>query len=450
MKKWYNFLSIIHLILIYSFGISTIKSFGLRNTNDSLLIFFLKEKSKTPKDLLSEEDYMKSLMFKEIYSKFDIGSPKQNIKFYYEMNDIESSISQEFYFPKRSTTLKLIENKKKSNLSQELFIFDENKKLDDFIFYLKQKLDSNERKNYNSLGLGYPKNNSKFSFLSNVHKKGYINKKVFSFLFGDDAFSENRFFDGQFLIGKYPHDISPYFNELDLNFIPLKGEEKWIIEFDSVKYNDLELKDKSVKLDVNLNIMIGPEQFRKKLISSLFSDFLENGNYIENSFVSDKDGQTYLFYTFNNNIRLKTIPNLSFFSKALNETFKINIGTLFRKYKEKYIFNVIFSKNPKNIWVFGQTFFNNYKFVFDLDEGKIGYYKINIKYSGMFISILCIIISGALFGFCYLRGYYQVEKEKNQNKNRQMYYPIRKEYMNEKKEVNKTIKNEKDNKPKKE
>ena len=450
MKKWYNFLSIIHLILFSSFGISTIKSFGLRNTNDSLLIFFLKEKSKTSNEIISEEDYMKNLMFKEIYSTFYIGSPKQNIKFYYEMNEIVSSISQEFYFPKRSTTLKFIENKKNSNSSQELFIFDENKKLDGFVFYLKQKFDSNKQKNYNSLGLGYTKNNSEFSFLSNVHRKGFIYKKVFSFLFGDDAFSENRAFDGQILIGSYPHDISPYFNELDLNFISLKGDEKWIIEFDLVKYNELELKDKSVKLDVNLNIMIGPEQFRKKLISSLFSDFIENGNYKENSFISDKDGQTYLFYTFDNNIRLKKIPSLYFFSKALNETFQINLATLFRKYKEKYYFNVLFSKNPKNIWVFGQPFFNTYKFVFDFDEGKIGYYKINIKYSGMFISILCIILSASLFGLCYLRGYLEVAKEKKQNKNLQMYYPIRKEYMNQQKDVNKTIKNEKDDKPKKE
>ena len=85
-----------------------------------------------------------------------------------------------------------------------------------------------------------------------------------------------------------------------------------------------------------------------------------------------------------------------------------------------------------------------------MDEGKIGYYKIIIKYSGMFITILCIILSAALFGFCYLRAYLQVSKEKNQNQNRQMYYPIRKEYMNQQKDVNKTIKNEKDDKPKKE
>ena len=450
MKKWNNFLDIIHLFLIYSFCISTIKSFGLRNNNDSLLIFFIKEKGGTQDEVISEEDYMKQLMYKEIYSTFDIGAPKQNIKFYYEMNEIESSISQEFYFPKRSTTFKLIDYKKNNlNFSKELFIFDQNKKLDDFIFYLKQKFDSSKRRNYNSLGLGNPKNNSNLSFLSNVNKNGYINKKIFSFLFGEDSFSENRIYDGQILIGSYPHDISPYFNELDLNFISLKGE-KWIIEFDTVKYNDEELKDKSVQLDINLNVMIGPEQFRKKLISSLFSDFLEKGNYKENSFISDKDGKEYIFYTFDNNIRFKKIPGLSFFSKALNETFKISFVNLFRKYNGKFYFTIIFSKSPKNIWVLGQQFFNTYKFVFDLDQGKIGYYKTNVKYSGTFITVLCIIISGAIFGFFYLRKYMMIEKERNQIKNKQRYYPVRKEYINEQKEINKKIKDDKNDKPKKE
>ncbi len=440
----------IHLMLIYSFNISTIISFGIKGTNDSLLIFFLKEKNKFKNEIISEEDYMKKLMFKEIYSTFDIGLPKQNLKFYYEMTEIDSSISQEFYYPKRSTTFKSFENKNNLNYSKELFLFDQNKQMDDFIFYLKQKSNSGDTKNYNSLGLGYIKNNQIFSFLSNVHKKGYIKKKIFSFLFGEDSFSENKAYDGQLLLGSYPHEISPYFNELDLNFFSLKQKEKWIIDFDSVKYNDEELDDKSAELDVNLNIMIGPEKFRKKLISSFFSSFLENGKYEENSFISDKDGQEYIFYSFDNNIRFKNIPSLSFFSRELNETFKISFSTLFTKYNQKYHFNVVFNKKPKNLWVFGQQFFNNYKFVFDFEEGKIGYYKIYIKYSGLFISVLCLIISGALFGLCYLRGYMMVQNEKNQNKNAQMYYPIRKEYANEqKKEINENQKG-KEEKPKKE
>ena len=134
MKKWNNCLFMIHLMLIYSFNISTIISFGIKGTNDSLLIFFLKEKNKFKNEIISEEDYMKKLMFKEIYSTFDIGLPKQNLKFYYEMTEIDSSISQEFYYPKRSTTFKSLENKNNLNYSKELFLFDQNKQMDDFIF----------------------------------------------------------------------------------------------------------------------------------------------------------------------------------------------------------------------------------------------------------------------------------------------------------------------------
>ena len=62
-------------------------------------------------------------MFKELYSTFNVGLPNQNIKFYYEMNEVVSSISKEFYFPKRSITFKLNEDK---NYSQEKLILGQN------------------------------------------------------------------------------------------------------------------------------------------------------------------------------------------------------------------------------------------------------------------------------------------------------------------------------------
>ena len=165
---------------------------------------------------------------------------------------------------------------------------------------LKQKFDSNKLKNYNSIGLGFSEKNNDTIFLSILKKKGLIKNKIFSFLFGDDSLSENRMYDGQLLLGVYPHEIIPFLNQKELNFIPLKEKEKWMIEFDSVKYNNEELKDKNVKLDVNLNIMIGPEKFRKKLISSFLHEFLENGKCRENTFISDKDGLEYIFYSFEN------------------------------------------------------------------------------------------------------------------------------------------------------
>ena len=57
-------------------------------------------------------------------------------------------------------------------------------------------------------------------------------------------------------------------------------------------------------------------------------------------------------------IQLKEIPNLYFISKELNETFKISFSNLFTKYNQKYYFNIIFNKKPKNKWILGQFFLN--------------------------------------------------------------------------------------------
>ena len=443
MKFFFYFTFLLFSIINFSFNFPLISTFGIRNKykDENLLIFFLKENNRALDERLTDEDYLKKLMFKELYSIFNLGIPNQNIKFYYEMNEVESSISKEYYFTKRSTTYKLKEEKK---YSQELFIFDENKKIDNFTFILKEKFDSGKMKNYNSIGLGYKKGDYYFSFLSQLINRGFIKKRIFSFLFGDDSLSESRAFDGQILLGNYPHYISPYFNENELKFISLTEKEKWIIKFDSIKFNNEDLDDKSAKFDVNLNIMIGPETFRKVLISSFLNESIENGKCKEKLFTSDKDGETYIFYSFDNNIKFKEIPKLFFFSKELNETFIISFSDLVTKNNETYYFNIIFNKNPKKEWVLVQKFINNYKFVFDLEEGKIGYYK---TYTGNnnFIIFSCLIFFCSIFGIAYLRGYLIRRKYYRNNNNIQIPSTIRKEYSQIPEEKEAKIFNEKNN-----
>jgi hypothetical protein len=117
-----------------------IKSFGLKDLKGHLLLFFKYEEKKLENNALSEENYMEELMYKELYSTFNLGLPNQNLKFHYEMNNYETYISEEFYFTKRSTTYKLIDkNNSKGYLSQELFDFSENVKLPNFTFFFKAK-----------------------------------------------------------------------------------------------------------------------------------------------------------------------------------------------------------------------------------------------------------------------------------------------------------------------
>ena len=456
---------ILYFIILISFQIlinlQIVKCLGLKDSDEHLLIFFIQESKKSDSESLSGENYMKELMYNEIYTKFSIGLPEQNLKFYYEMNTYQSYISEKYYYKKRSTTYKLLDNRfknislenndfeiKDSNgyLSQEILELDKNKKVENFTFLLKPKFEKEKnQKDINAFGLSYRKNDS-ISILTKLKEKKYINKKVFSFLFGDDSFSENRAFDGQILLGCFPHDVSPYFDESELYYISLKENEneKWHITFDIVKYNNDELKYKTAELDINLNVIIGPEKFRQKLLNTFLRESINNNKCKESYFISEKDGKKYIFYSFDNDVLFKEIPNLSFKSNDLNETFNISFSKLFIRYNQRYYFKMIFKKNPDNKWVFGRIFFDEYRFVFDLEEGKIGYYKSYSNKNHPFIILFFVVIFGLIFILGYWRGNTMKKNEANlynnnmPNKIREEYAdPIKDKILNNKKEENK-------------
>ena len=463
MKERKIFIFLLIISIQFLFNIQIIKSFGIRDADAHLLINYIEEKKKTESETLSEDKYMKELMYKNIYSTFNIGIPSQNVKFYYEMNSYESYISEEFFFKKRSATYKLIDNRfnnisydnnnfeiKDPNgyLSQDILELSNIKKIENFSFLLKPKTESQLIKNSNLIGLRCNKKNDTLSLLSKFKEKNYIHQKVFSFLMGDDSFTESKAFNGQILFGLYPHDISPYFDEDELYYISLKDKDNlnWHIKFDSVKYKEDDLKDKIAELDINLNVIIGPENFRKKLLNSFFRDFIENNKCKENYFINDKNGQKYIFYSFDNDVLFKEIPNLSFYSKELNETFNLSFSKLFIKYNQRYYFQIIFKKNPDNKWVFGQLFFNTYKFVFDLEEGKIGYYKSYSSKNHPFIVILCIAVFALIFILGYWRGNVMKKNEANlyANNQNQNQMSIRKEYATDSEIKNKKQKDNKE------
>ena len=133
---------------------------------------------------------MKELMYKELYSTLNVGLPNQNLKFYYEMNNYESTISEQFYFKKRSMTYKLIDNRYKNisyknndfnikdpngYLSQDIFEFNENIKLENFTFILKPR-NEKQNTNINSLGLNlnFDNKNNSFSYLNLLNQKKLI------------------------------------------------------------------------------------------------------------------------------------------------------------------------------------------------------------------------------------------------------------------------------------
>ena len=463
MKNYEKVFLILLVYFEFLSKIQIIKSSEIEEVGKHIVMSFRKEVNNDVANL-SPDKYMEELMYKQYYAKYNIGNPTQKIKFYYDMNVFESSISEDYYEKIRSSTYKCLDNKKCPNkkteindfnltdkngyLSQEIFELNPENKIENFTFLLKPKgkTDSDKSEVPNYIGLGLKNNNkdkniASLSFMEQLKRYNYIEKKLFTILTGDNSIIESRFYDGFILIGCLPHEVNPLFEEKDLKWISNKIEDKsslnWHINFDSISYNNEIINERNVNLDFSLNVIIGPESFRQKLINGFFKKHLENKNCIENLFYNLKDEEHYIYYSCGYEAEFIDIPNLSFYSKVLNETFELSFEKLFTKYKHRFYFNIVFNKKTQNSWTLGQIFLNNYRFVFDAEQERIGYYKTIIPENHPFIALICIAIAFIIFFLLYLSGNKFIVGQDNIYNNQQM----QKNLHQPSSEVNTNIKN---------
>ena len=460
MKNYEKVFLILLVYFEFLSKIQIIKSSEIEEVGKHIVMSFRKEVNNDVANL-SPDKYMEELMYKQYFAKYNIGNPTQKIKFYYDMNVFESSISEDYYEKIRSSTYKCLDNKKCPNkkteindfnltdkngyLSQEIFELNPDNKIENFTFLLKPKgkTDSEQNEIPNLLGFGLSNNNKDkdvvlLSFMEQLKRYNYIEKKLFTILTGDNSIIESRFYDGYILIGCLPHEVNPLFEEKDLKWISNKVEDKsnrnWHINFDTVKYNNEVIKERTANLDLSLNIIIGPESFRQKLLKGFFKKDLENKNCVENLFYNLKDEEHYIYYSCGYEASFIDIPNLSFYSKSLNETFELSFEKLFTTFKHRHYFNIVFNKKTQNSWTLGQIFLNNYRFVFDAEKERIGYYKTIIPENHPFIALISIAIAFIIFFILYLSGNkFTVGQDNiynNQQLQKNLHQPVREEYSN--------------------
>ena len=465
MKNNANVFLLLIIYIEFLSYIQIINSSELDEVGKHIVMNFRREITNKDNNL-SPDKYMEELMYMPVFSKHSIGAPSQRIKFYYEINSFESIISEDYYLKLRSSTYECLDAKKcpkktsdlndynltdkNGYLSKEIFELNPTNKIENFTFILKPKgkTDSSNIEIPNIIGLGLNpninnkknKNDESLSFMEQLKRKNYISKKIFTPLTGDDSINERRYFDGHILIGVLLHEVNPFYEEKDLKWISIKDNIKspnrnWHINFDTVKYNNEIIKESMANLDLSLNVIIAPESFRQKLIKGFFKKHLDNKKCEENLFYNLKDEEHYIYYSCSDEAEFIEIPKLSFYNKALNETFELTFDTLFTKYKAKFYFNVIFRKKAQDNWVLGQLFLSNYKFVFDAEEERIGYYKMKIQENHPYIALLSIVIAFVIFFIIYLGGnIFNIGRENifyNQQLQNNLHPQERKEYRND-------------------
>ena len=71
MKNLFYLFFFLGLQFSFNFQLSEIFHINNKYQEESLLIFFIKEQNEALAEGLSDEDYMKKLMFRELYSTFN-------------------------------------------------------------------------------------------------------------------------------------------------------------------------------------------------------------------------------------------------------------------------------------------------------------------------------------------------------------------------------------------
>ena len=99
MKNYEKVFLILLVYFEFLSKIQIIKSSEIEEVGKHIVMSFRKEVNNNVANL-SPDKYMEELMYKQYFAKYNIGNPTQKIKFYYDMNVFESSISEDYFMKK--------------------------------------------------------------------------------------------------------------------------------------------------------------------------------------------------------------------------------------------------------------------------------------------------------------------------------------------------------------
>ena len=241
------------------------------------------------------------------------------------------------------------------------------------------------------------------NFLIQIKNKQNVNSNIYSLYF----YQKNNFFDfkGEFIIGKYMHEINKKFNE---KYLKQKqagyslNTVEWIFDFDEVYFGNSILKDsENAKINIEKGMFIGTENFYYMIKNDFFN--LNKNNCFE------------IFYNENNfssficdlNVNFTNFKDLKFKIKSENFLFIFTYKDLFAKFKNKYYFLIEFNHikyKDYSGWILGKIFLQKYTITFNKDnkffywysnenyEKKINYLNFSLLLNFLLILILIILI----------------------------------------------------------
>ncbi len=372
---------------------------------------------------LTNDNIMEKLFNNDIYTKIKIGSKSEEIPlsfktntypFYLISSDIESSEVKLFDY-KKSDTYKIISDKEttfeniefteakqssdKLKLSQSEF-----QNLEDFKFMhaikLNEKFIINEA---GTIGLLIQSDNIKyeeFNFISQLKKRNLIDESIYSFQYTDIKKEKGEFIVGVKLdeIDKKKYNSSNYRSivvDPDLYIL------SWRIKIEKIYFdNKIYINyDDYIYFQIEKGVIIASKELQAIIKKKIF---FEANSCDLNTFQIKELQEIYNYYVCSDTIDIQSFGNLTF---HINKTerdymnFTLNHEDLFYKFNQRYYFLIVFPNKLNNEIILGTPFLKKYDIIFNMEQGRIGFYtEINkstvFTLTHLIIIILFLIIIG--------------------------------------------------------
>ena len=261
------------------------------------------------------------------------------------------------------------------------------------------------------------------NIINNLNKLDIIHNYAYSIHYNNKN-------EGFILIGEEPHNvISDSFDENYLRRANALSDGyddsmEWKTEFTQIYFYENGIKkkmteEKRAKFAIEINYMIGTNDYKKKIENFFFGKFLEkNICYYEKI-----KRYSILICNKDSSFDIRSFPNLFFFHRIFNFTFELKKEELFLEKNNKYIFLIFFSDYDIKYYVLGKIFLQKYLLIFNQDSKTIGFYnpdlKLNNNYKkyNLLIRIfgIIIVIACSALGFYLAKKIYEHSRKKRIN-----------------------------------
>ena len=374
---------------------------------------------KTNENINDPKEYIKIYQNNNITIELNLGTPYQKLPIYLKLQKYPFSISSsktilpiEKFNESNSTSLEILskeenyeyEDFKRGKKVKDIFLINNNNLKLNFILSTTQGYLLQDT---GIIGLSF-KSKSKdlldYNFLDQLKEYKLIEKEIFFLEYKNDL-------EGNFIIGKFPHDINKKkYNKDDYKeFLPEIIDTRIQIRLNDIYYGKYEIESLiDCVLSYEYSLLRGTSKYKELVLKKFFNEYIES-NHCFNTTIGLLSA--YIYYC-DDTIDITKFEPLIFTLYQTNYTFQLDYNDLFIKKGKYYFFLCHFYQGMSSNYLLGKPFFKKYTFLFNKDNRTIGfYYKEKSNYSNIFPWFILIFSIGVIVYLSYYI-YKNVKKRK--------------------------------------